>query len=141
MRKTQPSLAKFAEPIHNRDKGICWVCDRFISLEEMHVGHIVDRCAGGLDELDNLAPMCPECNVIHKPVHETREKAEEWRRARMNDIDPYIYDARQAGALDKYKAFLLAFADMLEYDPEFAKARGLEDLDINAAREGVRKIQ
>jgi hypothetical protein len=41
----------------------------------LHVGHIVDKNLGGLDELDNLRTLCSTCNQGAKNV--TREKPSE----------------------------------------------------------------
>ena len=60
-----------------RDMGRCQVC-----LEKVgrvwDLGHLIDRCVGGADELENVYVMCQHCNRTTKPVHRTREEALEW---------------------------------------------------------------
>ena len=70
--------------VYDRDKGICDVCRRLIALDEFECGHIVDRCASGEDSLENLVVMCSTCNRVLKPVHDTLEQYEDWKRT-----DPY----------------------------------------------------
>lgn len=64
--------------IYIRDKGICWVCNDFVTLRDYDLGHLVDRVNGGNDELSNCAVMHKQCN-ISKPRHKTLDEAMKWR--------------------------------------------------------------
>ncbi len=64
--------------IYIRDKGICWICNRFVCPKDYDLGHLVDRCNGGLDAYDNLAVMHRWCNLT-KPQHQTLEDAMRWK--------------------------------------------------------------
>ena len=55
--------------IYGRDNGICWICHKFVALHEYDLGHLVDRCNGGLDDYDNLAVMHKKCNQAKPPHH------------------------------------------------------------------------
>lgn len=61
----------------------CWVCDR--EGGEIERGHLIDRVAGGSDNLNNIRPMCSECNMI-KPVHETLFEVAEWKVRRHHEV-------------------------------------------------------
>lgn len=74
-----PSWDKMRQLIYERDNGVCWACGDHVPWELYDLGHIVDRVCGGLDVPENLAVMCRACNQF-KPLHETREEAERWRR-------------------------------------------------------------
>jgi len=64
--------------IYIRDKGICWICNEFVYPKDYDLGHLVDRCYGGLDAYDNLAVMHRWCNNT-KPQHQTLEDAMRWK--------------------------------------------------------------
>ena len=66
--------------VFRRDKGICDVCGLDLNKdpESYECGHLVDRCAGGSDKLDNLRCMCILCNRL-KPVHDTLYQYAVWR--------------------------------------------------------------
>ena len=42
------------------------------------MGHLIDKCNGGLDSPDNLVVMHHFCNT-HKPRHESIEQAMRWK--------------------------------------------------------------
>jgi len=43
--------------------GLCTICSTTnITMETFHAGHIVARARGGPTEIDNLLPMCSDCN-------------------------------------------------------------------------------
>jgi len=51
----------------NRQKGLCPHCDELIDdQDDRHIHHIVYRCQGGMDTLDNLALLHPVC---HRQLH------------------------------------------------------------------------
>ncbi len=64
--------------IYLRDNGICWVCNKFVLLRDYDLGHLIDRCNGGNDAIDNCAVMHKRCNG-GKPTHTTLEEATKWR--------------------------------------------------------------
>lgn len=77
---TNPTIswAKLRKAVFARDGGICKVCGREVVWgKNYECGHIVDRCAGGKDEMENLVSQCYICNRT-KPVHDTREEYEAW---------------------------------------------------------------
>jgi hypothetical protein len=50
-----------------------------VPWEEHHCGHLVDRCAGGTDDPENLAVMCAYVNIVCKPIHHDLMDARRWR--------------------------------------------------------------
>lgn len=42
--------------------GNCYVCNKEIDSKHFECGHVVARKKGGEDKLDNLRPICEECN-------------------------------------------------------------------------------
>jgi hypothetical protein len=73
-----PEWLKLRSAIYIRDRGICWVCNGFVKLLEYDLGHLVDRCMGGTDTIDNVAVMHKKCNLA-KPLHATLEEALKWK--------------------------------------------------------------
>ena len=66
-----------------RDRGICQVC--LLRVGRLwDVGHLVDRCMGGEDLLENLVLMCVHCNRTRKPLHRTRDEALAWLSAQQD---------------------------------------------------------
>lgn len=53
----------FRRWIHDRDGGICALCDRPVALDAMHVDHIRPRGEGGTDHVSNLRITHPGCNI------------------------------------------------------------------------------
>lgn len=64
--------------VYQRDKGICDVCALRVEDAHYNCGHIVDRCVGGEDALENLVVMHEICNQL-KPVHRSAEEYREWK--------------------------------------------------------------
>lgn len=48
--------------IYDRGKGICQLCGRKISVENMTLDHIIPLDAGGEESMDNLQLSCETCN-------------------------------------------------------------------------------
>lgn len=46
-----------------KNDGLCWYCGDCIADGWFHVDHKVPRCKGGGDDIDNLLPSCPTCNM------------------------------------------------------------------------------
>lgn len=69
---------KMRSDIYLRDKGICWICNSFVDLNDYELGHLIDRRNGGQDAYDNLAVMHKFCNRS-KPLHNTLEEAMKWK--------------------------------------------------------------
>lgn len=88
--KNQQLWLKMRSDIYIRDKGICWVCNTFVDLDQYDLGHLVDRCNDGTDTYDNLTVMHKLCN-LSKPRHNTLEEAMKWRMtATIGSIRPTI---------------------------------------------------
>ena len=87
---TEATWGELRSNVYIRDKGICWVCNCFVKLEDYDLGHLIDRCNGGHDDYDNLAVMHKSCN-LSKPFHQTLEEAVKWR---MTAFIPAIKEAR-----------------------------------------------
>lgn len=45
-----------------RDGGICGICHEAVSFGAMQADHIIQRCLGGTDDLDNLRTTHKACN-------------------------------------------------------------------------------
>ncbi len=43
-------------------KGPCYLCQRIISMQNFHCGHVVSEFNGGKIEIPNLRPICQNCN-------------------------------------------------------------------------------
>ncbi len=87
---TETPWGELRSNVYLRDKGMCWVCNTFVNLEEYDLGHLVDRCNGGHDDYDNLAAMHKSCN-LSKPYHETLEECLKWK---LTSFMPAIKEAR-----------------------------------------------
>lgn len=58
--------------------GACQVCsDEFDALSAWHAGHITSEAKGGSTTLDNLAPICAECNLGMR-THDMRDWARKY---------------------------------------------------------------
>lgn len=51
------------------DKRICFACESEISKDDWHCGHILAESKGGNASLDNLRPLCPDCNRKMRTTH------------------------------------------------------------------------
>lgn len=91
------SWSRLRSDIYIRDKGMCWICNTFVKLDDYDLGHIIDRCNGGHDDYDNLAVMHKPCN-LSKPMHLTLEEALKWK---LTAFIPSIYEARGNSQFEK----------------------------------------
>jgi len=48
--------------VYNKYDGHCAYCGKDISIKDMQVDHIVPKCHGGTDGIENLNPSCRRCN-------------------------------------------------------------------------------
>ncbi len=55
--------------VHSRAGGRCEYCHLPQQFSELrfHVEHIIPRQHGGLDDVENLALACPDCNLFKGP--------------------------------------------------------------------------
>jgi 5-methylcytosine-specific restriction endonuclease McrA len=67
----------YRQIIYKRDKGLCWICRELVPFEEYELGHLVDRCNGGIYDYDNIVVMHKLCNS-QKPKHKTIEEHITW---------------------------------------------------------------
>lgn len=82
--QTTISWNKTRSLVYDRDGGVCDICQDKIEYEVYHAGHIIDRVCGGTDRLENLVCMCSLCNIVFKPLHETKEEYEEWKKTHQS---------------------------------------------------------
>jgi hypothetical protein len=49
----------------NSENGMCPICDKKIRVGKngFHCGHIISEANGGVTDLDNLRPICGDCNI------------------------------------------------------------------------------
>lgn len=74
--------SKLRDQVYMRDGGRCMVCGSWMIGDDKRYwecGHIIDRCVGGPDHLNNLVVMCILCNRL-KPLTETRAEYLEWAK-------------------------------------------------------------
>jgi hypothetical protein len=66
--------------------GICPVykCKSIISIDNCHVGHIISSKNGGLNDIDNLRPICMSCNL--KMCDTNWKDYEKEIRKKKNDV-------------------------------------------------------
>lgn len=81
------SWNRLRSEVYLRDRGICWICNKFVSLDIYQAGHIVDRRNNGQDTFDNVVTMHRKCNN-HKPYHDTLEEALRWRLTYSTPVNP-----------------------------------------------------
>lgn len=43
--------------------GMCYCCSDKITIDNWHQGHIISHACGGLDDTENLRPVCSSCNL------------------------------------------------------------------------------
>lgn len=55
--------------IYNKHNGSCVYCKMPITLQEMHIDHVVPIKSGGCDEYFNLEPSCQRCNSIKGQIN------------------------------------------------------------------------
>jgi|UniRef100_A0A6C0BPM2 hypothetical protein len=46
----------------NRDDPCCYCCEESLTFLNMECGHVVPHCKGGTIDIDNLEPICRNCN-------------------------------------------------------------------------------
>ena len=46
-----------------KSDGRCWYCGGQLHATTFHVDHVVPRALGGANDLPNLVPACPACNL------------------------------------------------------------------------------
>ena len=115
---------RLRELVWERDGPYCQVCGLKIPKAVYDCGHIVDRMAGGLDELDNLVVMDWYCNQ-RKPIHETKEAYEAWLKSGYWVTD---WLSRLSDYMDQLRETLTKYAPELIETPR-------EQLAIAASKE------
>jgi len=59
--KTQLKVARRYE-IYERDKGICYLCNKKVEFKSYEADHIIPISRGGEHSMQNLAVTCMRCN-------------------------------------------------------------------------------
>lgn len=59
--------------ILNKSRGICAHCGKELTLKTFTVDHYIPKSKGGSSSMDNLIPLCSECNMakdneIYEPL-------------------------------------------------------------------------
>jgi 5-methylcytosine-specific restriction endonuclease McrA len=105
-------------------EGKCYPCERLITFDDFHCGHIISERNGGRVHIDNLRPICRGCNLsmgtmdmeefkamlVEKPKAEEKDilnlsKLQEMLPV-MNIYPPvpkFDLDRKEIQALEKYK--------------------------------------
>lgn len=66
---------------------VCWYCGLDLGSRVLHVDHIIPRCKGGTNDMDNLAITCSYCNMAKQD--EMLEDYFDWlRHVRSQDFRP-----------------------------------------------------
>lgn len=82
--------------ILHKTKGLCWYCgseliiDTGIKPKRFVTDHVIPKCRGGTEQLDNLVPSCWECNS--KKGDSTVDEFREFIRYGGNVIGADIYN-------------------------------------------------
>ena len=57
--------------VWDASNGVCAVCGKQLHpLRDFQVDHIIPRCAGGSDDMDNLRACCYRCNRLKCDTHD-----------------------------------------------------------------------
>lgn len=51
------------QKILNKSNGVCAFCGKELDLRTFTVDHYIPRSKGGADSMNNLIPLCKECNI------------------------------------------------------------------------------
>lgn len=67
MKKKIPRKKKIPKKIRDDcwkkyGKGKCWICSSILDFSNFEAGHIKAKSKGGSDTIDNLRPICSQCN-------------------------------------------------------------------------------
>lgn len=46
-----------------RTDSVCWYCGDDVTGPRFHIDHLLPVCQGGTNDLANLVPTCPTCNM------------------------------------------------------------------------------
>jgi hypothetical protein len=77
--KLPPRWSRLRKMVFMRDGGYCQVCFWKLDYKLSYtVGHIIDRCVGGSNQLFDTVAMCDVCNFRLKPVHRTHREYIDW---------------------------------------------------------------
>lgn len=71
-------------------KGSCQVCSREIKITEYECGHIISKAKGGLDDIDNLLPICRPCNNSMKTSNLYAYKTKYYPSENLKEVLPGI---------------------------------------------------
>lgn len=66
--KNQPLSKSLRREVWNKycgkeNVGWCYTCGKKITFKKWHCSHVISRARGGMDNVENLRPCCPHCNL------------------------------------------------------------------------------
>lgn len=62
LRKATTNNPVKRKDIYERDKGICWLCKKYISFNDFQTDHVIPLSKGGLHDPANIKVSCGPCN-------------------------------------------------------------------------------
>lgn len=110
--------------------GLCGICDTLLDVYE--VDHIIPRCCGGPNTLQNLMPLCPTCHA-RKTKKEKRKVRDYLQFANfISDNSAICYFCMKITRWDQAKSHVCAesqqwIKSLQDETPEYDKGRHREE--------------
>lgn len=70
---------KKRDQLYRRQNGLCCYCRKRVTKSKATIEHVVPRCAGGSNRMENLAMACHKCN------HKKSKVDQNYKRIRVED--------------------------------------------------------
>lgn len=83
--KEKSILFWYSVPYTAKKEFPCKHCGDKLSFDEINFHHIIFKSAGGLDDYDNLIPLCFQCHVGDRAIH-----ANKWDIVKVVKEDHYL---------------------------------------------------
>jgi hypothetical protein len=64
----RPDLSQERKALFVEQRGVCFFCGKECTWSGFTVDHIIPRCRGGTDDLENLKGACSECNYLRNRI-------------------------------------------------------------------------